>query len=248
MNTVFFYLPVQDLSLAHRFYREEIGLPVAWHMGDGVSALHLPGTEVQLMLSSAGDGASAGVILQVASVDAFAKEHPALPPRREPYPVPGGRCREFVDPSGWTLFVFEQPGDEDADLFAARSAAEAYFRDWCEAWRAGDATRVGRWISADFQGMYKYGTAMPDAIDKDAFLRDTEKAIAKVGAGRAEWHRHHRAAFGRGPGHVSETVVLEMRTPVGTYQALATEDWRREADGWRLAAEYMEYRVRAGAK
>ena len=88
----FVYLPVADLAAARTFYRDQLGLEEAWREGDQSCAFKLPGTEVQLMLTSTSVNpyAKAGVVFHVPSVVTFYQEQQTkLRFMGEPFPIPG---------------------------------------------------------------------------------------------------------------------------------------------------------------
>ena len=51
MQLAFVYYPVRDLPAALRFYRDVLGLEVAWRMGETI-ALDLPGSSTRILIDS----------------------------------------------------------------------------------------------------------------------------------------------------------------------------------------------------
>jgi catechol 2,3-dioxygenase-like lactoylglutathione lyase family enzyme len=242
LYTAFIFLPVSDLAQARRFYGDTLGLEVAWHMGDQVTAFRLPGTSVELLLSASPGASPPGVFLQVSDVDAFGAGHTALPPAAERYAIPGGTALEYRDPDGWTVGLVDEPENPLATL---HQAMDAYFHDWVAAWDTGHLDDLMRWLAPHFEGMYLHGATFDEPGNRDAFRAGTEAAIRAVGPGRAHWRRDLRAVFVRAPGQVAVTALYEMTAGERTGRALTTEEWTEDGGTWRLAREISLYQVPA---
>ena len=111
MKLTYLYQPVTSLKESVAFYRDELGLEESWREGDTTAAFKLPGSEIELMLDSSGDGGpewGAGGFYEVESVDTFVAEHPNLRWVGEVGELPGGKNAAFLDPSGNTVHLFDQ--------------------------------------------------------------------------------------------------------------------------------------------
>jgi uncharacterized glyoxalase superfamily protein PhnB len=103
-------LPADDLSIAKRFYVDQLGFRVTFEESDGRSGIM--GVErgtIAITIDSpmSGHGREACVSLSVADADRYyeewrAKVEIANPPRDEYW---GARTFGFTDPSGNTIFV-----------------------------------------------------------------------------------------------------------------------------------------------
>ncbi|AYY14024.1 hypothetical protein EF847_16270 [Actinobacteria bacterium YIM 96077] len=111
MKLTFMYQSVTDLPAALGFYRDELGLVEAWREGESTVAFELPGSPVQLMVDVVADDHprwASGMFFEVDDVDAFVKQHSALPLVGEILDIPDGRLATFNDPSGNTIHVFDE--------------------------------------------------------------------------------------------------------------------------------------------
>ena len=102
MKLAFVYYPVKDLPGALEFYRDVLGLEVAWRMGEAIG-LNIPDSQAGVLIDSYEPNGPrrAGAVFEVDSVDAFWEEHHTrLRFVQEPMDVPGGRWAIFLDPSG----------------------------------------------------------------------------------------------------------------------------------------------------
>lgn len=106
MELSFLYVPVTELAAAEAFYREVLGLEEAWREGDGTVAFGLPGSPVQVMVST--DPHPAGPMYLVDDVAAWQAEHPTLPVRVARKEIPGGAVVGLADPAGNVFYVFDQ--------------------------------------------------------------------------------------------------------------------------------------------
>ena len=113
MRLEFIYVPTSDLHAALGLYRDGLGLQEAWREGEATVSLALPGTEVQLMLDTAGGpDAAFGPIFVVDSAKDFHKARPSqLQASTEPEAIPGGFMVTYTDPSGNTIYVMDQSED-----------------------------------------------------------------------------------------------------------------------------------------
>jgi catechol 2,3-dioxygenase-like lactoylglutathione lyase family enzyme len=111
----FVMMPVHDLKVALKWYRDQLGLEEAWREGDETVAFKLPGTDVQLMVDQEPIGKS-GVspMIQVASIQDFYTSNPAnLKFEGEPQQIPGGLCVIVKDPAGNVIYFFDQSQAEE---------------------------------------------------------------------------------------------------------------------------------------
>lgn len=113
MRLEFIYAPTSDLPAALGLYRDGLGWQEAWREGESTVSLALPGTEVQLMLDTAGGpDAAFGPIFVVDNVKDFHKARPSqLQASTEPEAIPGGFMATYADPSGNTIYVMDQSDD-----------------------------------------------------------------------------------------------------------------------------------------
>jgi catechol 2,3-dioxygenase-like lactoylglutathione lyase family enzyme len=102
----FIYVPTADLAGTAGFYRDELGLEEAWREGDDTVAFALPGSDVQVMVST--DPGRYGPMYEVPSARAFAAAHPGLTVVLPLTPIPGGATVGFEDPAGNAFHVFDQ--------------------------------------------------------------------------------------------------------------------------------------------
>jgi catechol 2,3-dioxygenase-like lactoylglutathione lyase family enzyme len=100
MKLTFIHYPVKDLKESLPFYRQ-LGFEEAWREGDHTVALHMPGTDVQLMLEDDELDIGPGCVFIVDSVDHFYEQNKAqLDFLKEPMDIPPGRYAIYRDPSG----------------------------------------------------------------------------------------------------------------------------------------------------
>ena len=114
MDLTFVYAPVPNLKEVLPFYRDTLGLKEAWREGDGTVSFELPGTNVQLMIDQAEDGAQPGPIFIVESVEElFATRAEELRFRSEPQRIPGGFLVSLEDPAGNWIYVMDESLEGD---------------------------------------------------------------------------------------------------------------------------------------
>lgn len=106
MELTFLYVPVTELAAAEAFYRDVLGLQEAWREGDGTVAFSLPGSSVQVIVST--DPDPAGPMYQVDDVAAWLAEHARLAVRVPRKEIPGGAVVGLADPAGNVFYVFDQ--------------------------------------------------------------------------------------------------------------------------------------------
>jgi predicted enzyme related to lactoylglutathione lyase len=108
VKLTFIYAPVKDLAPALTFYRDTLGWSEAWREGADTVAFKLPGTDLQIMVARV-DDEPAGPMFQVDRVDEFLAR-PGLTVTMPPREIPDGTVAGIQDPSGNTLYVFDQAG------------------------------------------------------------------------------------------------------------------------------------------
>jgi catechol 2,3-dioxygenase-like lactoylglutathione lyase family enzyme len=106
----FFYIPTTDLEGTAQFYRDRLGLVEAWREGDDTIAFALPGSDIELMVSTSPGGH--GAMYLVPSASAFVAEHPELEVVVPLEQIPGGATVGFEDPAGNAFYVFDQADAE----------------------------------------------------------------------------------------------------------------------------------------
>ncbi|RZS65938.1 hypothetical protein EV187_1647 [Agromyces ramosus] len=106
MQLQFLYVPVADLTSAVAFYRDELGWEEAWRESDDTVAFAVPGSSVQVMVSTA--PGSAGPMYEVDDLEAFLASHPSVPRRGDTSEIPDGRVVELEGPGGNAFHVFDQ--------------------------------------------------------------------------------------------------------------------------------------------
>jgi predicted enzyme related to lactoylglutathione lyase len=106
MKLTFIYAPAEDLSTTVAFYRNTLGWSEAWREGDDTVVFHIPGSESQVMVSTTRQ--PVGPMLFVDRVDEFLDRTEGLRVTIEPYQIPDGTVVGFEDPSGNTIYVFDQ--------------------------------------------------------------------------------------------------------------------------------------------
>lgn len=106
MKPTFLYLPTTDLAGTARFYRETLGLDEAWREGDDTIAFALPGTDLQLMVSTA--PGEHGLMYLVPSVADWMDQHAYLEIAVPLEEVPGGAVVGYTDPAGNAFYVLDQ--------------------------------------------------------------------------------------------------------------------------------------------
>ncbi|MFB4212142.1 VOC family protein [Shouchella sp. JSM 1781072] len=78
MKLVFLYYPVKNLKESLKIYRDMLGFEEAWREGDHTVALHLPESDVQMMIEEDEKELEAGGMFLVESVDTFYLEKKEL--------------------------------------------------------------------------------------------------------------------------------------------------------------------------
>ncbi len=106
MKLTFLYAPVDELGPALAFYRDALGWREAWREGDTTVAFHLPGSDVQVMVSESSSDVP-GPMYLVQDARAFAA-HAGLSPAGAAEEIPGGVVLPFDDPAGNRFYVFDQ--------------------------------------------------------------------------------------------------------------------------------------------
>jgi predicted enzyme related to lactoylglutathione lyase len=106
VKLTFIYAPADDLDRTVAFYRDTLGWVEAWRDGDDTVAFHIPGSEAQVMVSTTQQ--PAGLMLLVDRVDEFLRRTEGLVVTVEPFEIPDGTVAGFDDPSGNTIYVFDQ--------------------------------------------------------------------------------------------------------------------------------------------
>ncbi|GAA0381814.1 VOC family protein [Bacillus horti] len=109
MKLVFLYHPVKNLKEALVYYREVLGFEEAWREGDHTIAIHLPDSDVQVMLEHDEiENLSAGGVFLVDSVDEFfAEKKESVEFIKDPFDIPPGRYAIFKDNSGNPIRVID---------------------------------------------------------------------------------------------------------------------------------------------
>lgn len=237
MKTGFLFLPVRDIDRARAFYGTTLGLEVAWHEGEHVTAYRLPGTDVELMLQGSDTASPPGIMLVASDAEAFAAAHPGLEVA-ERYPIPGGKAVEFRDPDGWTLTVLDESDDPASGL---DDALEAAFATWCRAWETGEVDPALAHLAPDFVGRYRHGAGAWESGDRTSFEQGMRDAIRKIGPGQARWHREIRTRYALGPDRTAVVSVYEMTAPGVVGRSLTTEEWERTPERYRLVGQISLY-------
>lgn len=130
MRAEFMYIPVDSIAAVLAFYRETLGLVEAWREGDTTVALVLPGTDVQLMLDVAPDGARAGPVFVTDNVRDFLAMRPGLAGHgTEIREIPGGYWVPLQDPGGNPIYVMDQSLDPASPVGSNDGAPEASATD-----------------------------------------------------------------------------------------------------------------------
>jgi predicted enzyme related to lactoylglutathione lyase len=106
LKLTFIYAPAHDLDRTVAFYRDTLGWSEAWREGDDTVAFHIPGSETQVMVSTTRQ--PVGAMLLVDRVDEFLDRTDGLDVTIEPFEIPDGTVAGFEDPSGNTIYVFDQ--------------------------------------------------------------------------------------------------------------------------------------------
>ncbi|MEJ3403867.1 VOC family protein [Rathayibacter sp. YIM 133350] len=106
MRLRFLYTPVPDLSAGLAWYRDVLGWDEAWREGEDTVAFRIPGSDLQVMLSTEPD--PAGPMYEVENLERFLAEHPAMKVASPPRPIPDGSVATITDPAGNVIFVFDQ--------------------------------------------------------------------------------------------------------------------------------------------
>lgn len=105
----FIYIPVKDLKIALKFYRDQLGLDEAWREGESTVSFKLPDCDVQLMISTDPNSSAPGPMFEVPSLDAlYAENSSHLEFVGEPQKIPGGKVVGVKDPSGNVVYLFDQ--------------------------------------------------------------------------------------------------------------------------------------------
>ena len=111
-------LPGDDLSVAKKFYVDDLGFSVSWEWSqngkDGLLGLQRGGIELTIDCPMSGHGRDAAVSLRVDSADAYYDEWRRKisikrPPKDEEW---GARTFGVTDPFGNTIFVIGPPKTE----------------------------------------------------------------------------------------------------------------------------------------
>lgn len=110
-SLAFFLVPVPDIKVAKRFYRDVLGLQESWREGDTTVAFKLPGTEVELMVDQLVEGGpdKPGPVFLIPSVDEFhSQEQGRMAFTGPPADIPGGRWVSANDGSGNGVYFIDQ--------------------------------------------------------------------------------------------------------------------------------------------
>ena len=107
MKLTFIYQPIEDLSAAVAFHRDQMRFDEAWREGEDTVAFWLPDRSAQLMLSITKQ--PAGPMYLVDSLDKWMRDHPEVVTKVERFAIPGGAVAGFAAPGGNTFYVFDQP-------------------------------------------------------------------------------------------------------------------------------------------
>jgi predicted enzyme related to lactoylglutathione lyase len=107
MKLTFVHAPVTELRPAIAFYRDTLGWSEAWREGEDTVAFALPRSDVQVMVVAKTDEPP-GPMYRVDDVADFLAARPGLQVTIAPYDIPDGTVAGFQDPSGNTLYVFDQ--------------------------------------------------------------------------------------------------------------------------------------------
>ncbi len=108
MKLVFLYHPVADLKESLAFYRDTLGFEEAWREGEHTVALHMPGSEVRLLIEDDEMGLAPGGVFLVGSVNGFYEENKEnLEFIKQPAGIPPGRYVIYKDNSGNLLRILD---------------------------------------------------------------------------------------------------------------------------------------------
>jgi hypothetical protein len=107
MKLTFIYQPVEDLTAAVEFHRDQLGFVEAWREGDDTVAFSLPDGSAQIMLCT--NPQPAGPMYLVDDLDAWMGEHTGIVTTVAKFDIPGGAVAGFAAPGGNTFYVFDQP-------------------------------------------------------------------------------------------------------------------------------------------
>jgi catechol 2,3-dioxygenase-like lactoylglutathione lyase family enzyme len=106
VKPTFIYVPTDDLEQSVRFYRDELGLDEAWRESGDTVAFALPGSELQLMVSTS--TGNQGPMYLVPSATDWVAQHTELEVAVPLEHIPGGVVIGFADPAGNAFYVFDQ--------------------------------------------------------------------------------------------------------------------------------------------
>ena len=108
MKLVFMYYPVKSLNESLAFYRDTLGFEEAWREGENTVALHMPGTDVRLLIEDDEFGLPAGGVFLVDSVDDYYREYKeTVEFIKEPVTIRPGRYTIYKDASGNLLRIID---------------------------------------------------------------------------------------------------------------------------------------------
>jgi len=108
LKLVFLYQPVSNIKEALTYYRDVLGFEEAWREGEETIGMHLPNSDVRLMIEDENEGLPGGGIFLVDSVDEFYEEKKEkVHFIREPFDIPPGRYAIFTDNSGNPIRIID---------------------------------------------------------------------------------------------------------------------------------------------
>ncbi|MEH7111417.1 VOC family protein [Neobacillus niacini] len=108
MKLVFLYHPVDNIKESLTYYRDTLGFEEAWREGEHTVALHIPNSEVRLLIEDDEKELGAGGVFLVESVDQFFNEKKeVLEFVKEPIDIPPGRYAIYKDNSGIAIRIID---------------------------------------------------------------------------------------------------------------------------------------------
>ncbi|MFT4414301.1 VOC family protein [Fredinandcohnia humi] len=108
MKLLFLYYPVKNVDESLAYYRDVLGFEESWREGEHTAALHLPGTDVRLMIEDENEGYSAGGMFLIDSVDVFYNENKdKLNFVKGPEDIPPGRYAIYLDNAGNPIRILD---------------------------------------------------------------------------------------------------------------------------------------------
>ncbi|WP_096189967.1 VOC family protein [Evansella halocellulosilytica] len=108
---IFFYMPVDDIAQAKKFYRDTLGLNESWREGDLTVAFKLPESDLELMVDETTDSNGPGPIFLVPSVrHIYSTMNEEIKFSGEPGETPDGLWLSGIDHSGNAIYFTDESG------------------------------------------------------------------------------------------------------------------------------------------